>query len=351
MLQEQTQDRIITPMPTSEDKSVEPKLRPHRLAEFIGQESLKENLSVFINAARGRGEGLEHTLFYGPPGVGKTSLAYIIGREMGVGIKAISAPILDRAGDLAAILTNLGKGDVLFLDEIHRLNRTVEEILYQAMEDFRLDIIIGKGPTARTIKIDLPRFTLVGATTRAGMLTSPLRDRFGIVDRLGFYNPEEMKQIVKRSARILDCPLEEEGADEIASRSRGTPRIANRLLRRIRDYAQVMGKGVITGLIADNSLKKMGIDRLGLDDMDRRILEVIIDKFNGGPVGIKTLEVALSESDETIEDVYEPYLVQIGFLNRTSRGRCATPLAYKHLQKTDVRCPDGRKQIDLFSDL
>ncbi|MEW5767968.1 MAG: Holliday junction branch migration DNA helicase RuvB [bacterium] len=329
------EDRIITPTPTPEDKSIEPRLRPHRLAEFIGQESLKENLSIFIKAAKGRGEGLDHTLFYGPPGLGKTSLAYIIGREMGVGIKAISAPILERAGDLAAILTNLGKGDVLFLDEIHRLNRTVEEVLYQAMEDFRLDIIIGKGPTARTIKIELPPFTLVGATTRAGMLTSPLRDRFGIVDRLGFYNQEEMKQIVKRSAGILDCPLEEGGADEIASRSRGTPRIANRLLRRIRDYAQVMGKGVITASIADNSLQKMGIDRLGLDGMDRRLLEVIIDKFNGGPVGIKTLEVALSESDETIEDVYEPYLVQIGFLNRTSRGRCVTPLAYKHLQKSE----------------
>lgn len=333
MFQEQPKDRIITPTPTLEDKSIEPRLRPHRLAEFIGQEGLKGNLSIFIAAAKGRGEGLDHTLFYGPPGLGKTTLAYIIAAEMGVGIKAISGPTLERAGDLAAILTSLDKREVLFIDEIHRLNRTVEEILYQAMEDFRLDIIIGKGPTARTVKLELPRFTLIGATTRAGMLTSPLRDRFGIVSRLGFYNPEEMKQIVKRSAGILNCPMEEDGADEIASCSRGTPRIANRLLRRIRDYAQVMGKGIITAPIVDTSFKKMGIDKLGLDEMDRRIMEIIIDKFNGGPVGIKTLEVAINESEETIEDVYEPYLVQIGFLNRTSRGRCATPLAYKHLQK------------------
>ena len=322
---------------TEDDVQYEATLRPKFLNEYTGQERLKENLRIFIEAAKGRSEALDHVLFCGPPGLGKTTLAYIISHELGVNIKASSGPVIERAGDLAALLTNLSERDVFFIDEVHRLNRVVEEVLYPAMEDYQLDIIIGQGPSARSIKLDVPKFTLVGATTRAGLLTSPLRDRFGVVFRLDFYTAEELQQITLRSARILNIKVEEDGAREIAKRSRGTPRIANRLLRRIRDFAQVKWDGVITKQVADEALEMMEIDKKGLDKMDKSILLTIMDKFDGGPVGIETLSISLHEEKDTIEDVYEPFLIQIGYLNRTARGRIATRLAYEHFGRKPAR--------------
>lgn len=324
------EDRIITAQLDEEEKRYEASLRPPTLSEYIGQDKVKENLDVFIEAARRRSEALDHVLFYGPPGLGKTTLAYIIARELGVGIKATSGPAIERQGDLAAILTNLQKYEVLFIDEIHRLNPAIEEILYPAMEDYQIDIVIGQGPGARIIKLDIPRFTLIGATTRSGHLTSPLRDRFGIITRLDFYKPEELKKILQRSANILDVHLDESGAEEIACRSRGTPRIANRLLRRVRDYAEVKADSVITKDVARKALTMLEIDERGFDMMDRKLLLTIIEKFNGGPVGVETIAAAISEDKDTIEDVYEPFLIQEGFLSRTPRGRLATPNAYKH---------------------
>lgn len=323
-------DRIVAPALMDEDNGSGAALRPACLAEYIGQEQIKENLRVFIEAARRRGEALDHVLFSGPPGLGKTTLANIIAAELGVNIETTSGPVIEKPGDLAAILTNLSAGDVLFIDEIHRLSPVVEEILYPAMEDFQLDIMIGQGPSARSIKIDLPRFTLVGATTRSGLLTAPLRDRFGVVARLEFYTPEELKIIVVRSASILGVGLTEEGAWEIARRSRGTPRIANRLLRRVRDFAEVRHGGVIDKHVADKALLSLDVDQKGLDKMDLRILTTIISLFNGGPVGIETISAAIGEQKDTIEDVYEPYLIQQGYLARTARGRIATDLAYTH---------------------
>ena len=306
-------------------------LRPSRFDEFVGQEKIKENLKIFIEAAKRRKEALDHVLFYGPPGLGKTTLANIIAREMGASIKTTSGPVLERPGDLAGILTNLGEKEVLFIDEIHRLNHVVEEHLYPAMEDFKFDVMIDKGPAARSVKLSLHPFTLIGATTRAGLLTSPLRARFGVVGRLDFYQPEDLYKIVLRSAKILDIEITEEGATEIAKRSRGTPRVANRLLRRVRDYAQVKAKGKIDKNVAHDALLMLDVDQLGLDEMDKKIMEVIIHKFKGGPVGINTLAVAVGEEGETIEEIYEPFLIQEGLLNRTPRGRTATELAYKHL--------------------
>ena len=308
-------------------------LRPKTLKEFIGQKKIKENIEVFIKAAILRGEPLDHVLFFGPPGLGKTTLATVIANELGVNIKSTSGPVLERAGDVAAILTNLSDRDILFIDEIHRLPRMVEEILYPAMEDFNLDIIVGQGPSARSIKINLPRFTLIGATTRTGLITSPLRDRFGVVFRLEFYAPEELKEIVKRSAKILGIPIKEDAALEIARRSRGTPRVANRLLKRIRDFAQVKNKETIDLFIAKEALFAMDVDDYGLDNMDRKILLTIIEKFNGGPAGIESIAASLREDKDTIEDVYEPYLMQEGFIERTARGRVATRLAYEVLKK------------------
>ena len=322
--------RIIEPEQNEDDVQLDRSLRPLRFDDFVGQDRIKENLRVFIEAAKGRGEALDHVLFCGPPGLGKTTLANIIAHELGVGIKTTSGPVLERAGDLAAILTNLQERDVLFIDEIHRLNRVVEEILYPAMEDFQLDIIIGQGPGARSIKLDLPHFTLVGATTRTGLLTSPLRDRFGVIDRLGFYDPGELNSIVQRSSGLLGTAIDPEAAAEIARRSRGTPRIANRLLRRVRDFAQVQGDGTITPELVVSSMKRLEVDEKGFDQMDRKLLLTIIDKFEGGPVGLETLAAALNEEKDTLEDVYEPFLIQEGFLDRTPRGRQATRLAYEY---------------------
>ncbi|RMG98622.1 MAG: Holliday junction branch migration DNA helicase RuvB [Candidatus Dadabacteria bacterium] len=324
-------DRILTPEALADDLPAGPGLRPSRLDEYVGQERLRANLRVFIEAARRRGEPLDHVLFAGPPGLGKTTLAHIIAHEMGVGIECTAGPILERPGDLAAILTNLKEGDVLFIDEIHRLSPVVEEILYPAMEDFQLDILIGQGPSARSIKIDLPRFTLVGATTRSGLLTAPLRDRFGVVGRMEFYTPEELARIVTRSAGVLGIPITEEGAWEIARRSRGTPRIANRLLRRVRDFAEIHHSGTVTREVADQALAALEVDGAGLDRMDRRLLAAVIDQFRGGPVGIDSLAAAVGEQKDTLEDVYEPYLIQQGYLARTARGRVALDKAYEHL--------------------
>ena len=325
------ENRIVSTEAGSEDTEVEISLRPKCFEEYIGQEKAKDMLKVYIEAAKGRADSLDHVLLYGPPGLGKTTLSGIIAAEMGVNFRVTSGPAIEKQGDLAAILTNLAPGDVLFIDEIHRLSRSIEEILYPAMEDYVLDIIIGKGPSARSIRVPLPKFTLIGATTRAGQLTTPLRDRFGVLLRLELYSHEELATIVKRSASLLDVGIDDEGAYEIASRSRGTPRIANRLLKRVRDYAQVKGNGVITLDIAKTALKALEIDELGLDNIDRKMLETIIKFYDGGPVGLETLSATIGEESVTIEDVYEPYLMQIGFLSRTPRGRCATRLAYEHL--------------------
>ena len=326
------EENLLVPNIQNDEEEVqEVSLRPKTLREYIGQTKVKENLKIYIEAAKKRNEPLDHTLLYGPPGLGKTTLATIISNEMNTNIRITSGPAIEKPGDLAALLTNLSPNDVLFIDEIHRLNRSVEEILYPALEDFNLDIIIGKGPSARSIRLDLPKFTLIGATTRAGSLTTPLRDRFGIVHRLEIYSVEELDTIVKRSAEILGVDIDEEGALEIAKRSRGTPRIANRLLKRVRDYASVLGDGKVTEEIAKIALEKLEIDDLGLDNIDRKILKTIIINYGGGPVGIETLSSTIGEEVETIEDVYEPYLMQMGFITRTQRGRMATPKAYEHL--------------------
>jgi Holliday junction DNA helicase RuvB len=336
-------ERIVAGDPSDDDRGAELSLRPRRLAEFIGQDRVKESMSIFIEAARGRKEPLDHVLLYGPPGLGKTTLAAIISHEMGVRLRVTSGPAIERAGDLAAILTNLSPGDVLFIDEIHRLSRAVEEVLYPAMEDYALDIIIGKGPSARSIRIDLPRFTLVGATTRTGLISSPLRDRFGVVHRLEFYSVDDLSTIVSKSAAKLGIQIHPEGAHEIARRSRGTPRVANRMLRRVRDYAQVRAGGAITPEVAAEALSMFDVDELGLDRLDRRILLTIIDKFGGGPVGVETIAASINEEKDTIEDVYEPYLMQLGFLDRTPRGRVATASAYEHIGRELPR--DGQATL------
>ncbi len=323
--------RIITTEVTDEDKYIEPSLRPQLLNEYIGQEKIKNNLKIYIDAAKARGESLDHVLFYGPPGLGKTTLSGIIANEMGVHMKVTSGPAIEKPGEMAAILNNLKEGDVLFVDEIHRLNRQVEEVLYPAMEDFAIDIMLGKESSARSIRLELPHFTLVGATTRVGLLTAPLRDRFGVVQKMEFYTPQELAVIVQRSAKVLGVQIEESGATEIARRSRGTPRLANRLLKRVRDFAQVKYDGVITKEVADFALDILDVDKLGLDNNDRSILLMMIEKFGGGPVGLETLAAALGEDAGTLEDVYEPYLLMNGFINRTPRGRVATENAYRHL--------------------
>ena len=327
----QDEDRIITSTMKNEDIDVENSLRPKSLDDYLGQEKAKEQLKIFIEAAKSRNEQLDHVLLYGPPGLGKTTLASIIANEMSVNLRITSGPAIERAGDLAAILTNLNENDVLFIDEIHRINRSVEEVLYSAMEDFCLDIIIGKGPSARSIRLDLPKFTLIGATTRAGMLTNPLRDRFGVICKLDYYTVDELAKIVVRSSEILGAEIQIGGATEIARRSRGTPRIANRLLKRVRDYAQVRADGNITDDVANKALELLGVDSLGLDYVDEKLLMTIIQKFRGGPVGLDTLAASIGEDRNTIEDVYEPYLLQLGFINRGPRGRIAMPLAYDHL--------------------
>lgn len=328
------EERVIAPEYIADDNEIETSLRPHALDEYIGQEKAKENLKIYIEAAKNRHESLDHVLLYGPPGLGKTTLAGIVANEMGVQIRVTSGPAIEKPGDLAALLTSLNDGDILFIDEIHRLSRSIEEVLYPAMEDFALDIIIGKGPSARSIRLDLKKFTLIGATTRAGQLSAPLRDRFGVILRLELYSPQELARIVERSAGILNIATEYDGALEIASRSRGTPRIANRLLKRARDYAQVMGNGVITVENAQNALQRMEIDELGLDLVDRNLLRAMIENYNGGPVGLDTIAAMIGEESVTIEDVYEPYLMQLGFLMRTPRGRKVTPLGYQHLGLT-----------------
>ncbi len=327
-------DRIVSSKRTREETGLDVGLRPQSLDEYIGQDRVKENLRILLEAARARDEALDHVLIYGPPGLGKTTLAHVLANEMGVNIKVTAGPAIERAGDLAAILTNLHKGDVLFIDEVHRLGRAVEEVLYPAMEDFALDIVIGKGPGARSIRLKLPRFTIVGATTRLALMTAPLRARFGAVYRLGFYEESAMQHIVRRSARILEIGIEEGGVSEIGRRARGTPRVANRLLKRVRDYAQVRADGVITRGVAEDALALLEVDPLGLDDIDRRVLHTIIEKFDGGPVGLETIGAALSEEPDTIMDVVEPYLLQLGFLDRTPRGRVATRRAYEHLGLT-----------------
>ena len=338
----ETQEPLVTTSLTRDDEN-EGSLRPKTLREYIGQEKAKGNLEVFIQAAKMRGEPLDHVLLHGPPGLGKTTLSGIIANEMGVNIRITSGPAIEKPGDLAALLTNLAENDILFVDEIHRLNRSVEEILYPAMEDFAIDIIIGKGPSANSIRLDLPKFTLIGATTRSGQLSAPLRDRFGVILRLELYTPEELRRIVERSAGILGISIEHDGAEEIARRSRGTPRIANRILRRVRDFAQVTADGVITRQVADEALNRLEIDHLGLDSLDRRMLRSIIEYYSGGPVGVETLAATINEESVTLEDVYEPYLLQQGFLTRTPRGRCVTQKAYEHLGIPF----HGQQQLDL----
>ena len=341
-------DRLIAPGPASPaEEAVERALRPKALADYVGQPRIREQLEIFVAAARRRGEALDHLLLFGPPGLGKTTLAHIVAAEMGVSLRQTSGPVLERPGDLAAILTNLERNDVLFIDEIHRLSPVVEEILYPALEDYQIDIMIGEGPAARSIKLDLQPFTLVGATTRAGMLTNPLRDRFGIVARLEFYDVDDLTRIVARSATLLNAPIDEAGAREIARRSRGTPRIANRLLRRVRDYAEVKAQGVVTAPVADAALSMLDVDPVGLDTMDRRLLRAVIEKFSGGPVGLDNVAAAIGEERDTIEDVLEPYLIQQGYLQRTPRGRVATAAAWRHF---GLAAPDRQGIADLFDD-
>ena len=341
-----TEDRVITPQQINDEAAFEANIRPRRFADYVGQSQTKDNLKVFIQAAMDRKEALDHVLLYGPPGLGKTTLAHILANELGVNIRSTSGPALERSGDLAAILTNLEENGVLFIDEIHRMNRTVEEVLYPAMEDFSLDLIIGKGPGARTVKLDLPKFTLIGATTRMGLLSSPFRDRFGVVCRLEFYTVQELNQIVTRAATILKVELADKAADEISRRSRGTPRVANRLLRRARDFAQVEGDGVVTLEVARHTLQRLAIDEVGLDSLDRAVLLTIIDKFGGGPVGIDTISAAIGEERDTIEDISEPYLLQEGYIQRTPRGRTATEAAYTHLGRIPAASGPQKELFD-----